>query len=79
MSHQKIQQEKMQAQSQANIQQQQAAAELEMQKQQTLMNLAGDQRATAQQNADLAAQGKSQALTSMIGGVGDFAGAIFGG
>ncbi len=84
MAQQAGQLQMQEAQGAANVQQmiaqgQQGAQQLEMQKQQTLMNLAGDQRATAQQNADLAAQGKSQALTSMIGGVGDFAGAIFGG
>ena len=84
MAQQAGQLQMQEAEGAANVQQmiaqgQQGAQQLEMQKQQTLMNLAGDQRAHAQQQADAAGTAKTQALTSMIGGVGDFAGAIFGG
>jgi len=57
---------------------QQFSQQLEMQKQQTLMNLAGDQRKFAQEQQALADQNKSQALQGVIGGVGNLAGSFLG-
>jgi hypothetical protein len=56
---------------------QQFAQQQEMQKQQTLMNLAGDQMQFAQQQQANADARKSEALSGMIGGVGDLAGSFF--